>query len=183
MNRRATGAKNIAPQTIVQMKYDETGGNKDAATAALIDLSSTNSTLREFLIAKGARAAVGEIQRSDNANIYQEARRQTASTPPLKLARPADPGAAQRRALGADRRNIGILFQAVLPNGTRMADANWDDLQNAIQHYEPQARDMTIKVNYFKLVQGALPNKKKTCVEVFEHDDLRRLLKQAEIPA
>ncbi len=176
-----TPGRVVSPRDHVTLIFDQTGKRKDVAIAALIDAAEHSAALSEFLIQEGAKAVIGEQIRSDNAKIFRDdieatVRPTTASRSILK-----DPGMvskAHQKRLKDRASSVLRLLDAQLPNGTLMTDAKSADIEHAISVYEPQARNMWQKANYFKTVLRDLPQG-KTVGEVFDDEALTALYRTA----
>lgn len=179
-HRRPSGAKPSSPQAIIQMHLDA-HQDKEAAIAAVIEAAEHNAALQEFLINKGARAAVGELIRSDNSKIFTG--NPTANvTAPLRMTEAPLVNERHKQRLRTRADSILKLLDIMLPNGVMMANAKRDDIRNAIDHYEPQARDMLHKANYLKSVYRDMPDGKAVS-DVFDDASLTDLFNKAKFTA
>lgn len=178
--KHVTGARSVSPQHLVQMHYDDANCDKDKAAPALVAAARHTPALLDYLLLIGAKAALGNVRHSDNSRIYSGSA--SADTPRYSAASTTALAAVQRRALATGHRNIRILLDAILPNGVRMSAARVADLDDAIATYEPQARDMTAKVAYFRLVRAKIDGD-ATVGDALGNEDLTILFEQAKIPA
>lgn len=155
--RRLTGGKNMAPRDLIAYTFDKAGKRKDDAVRAVIDAAEHNAALAEYLIQEGAKSAVGILIRSDNAKIFNDDIQSDVSKPRVQMQQAPLVSPAQKRRLERAATSVLRLLEAVLPNGTLMADAKRPDIEHAIGVYEPQARDMWQKANFYKTVLRELP--------------------------
>lgn len=160
-----------SPQAIAQMALDRAKGDKEAAINSLIEAAASNATLRVFLVGKGARAAIGELVRTDNARIFTG--NPTADVTRARMVEPPLVGSAHRERLMRTAKTLSLL-SITLPNGVLLANAKRSDVQSAIDHYEPQARDMLHKAEFYKHVLQRLPTD-KTVAEVMDDKSLTSL--------
>ncbi|MFC0245780.1 hypothetical protein ACFOLL_12815 [Falsochrobactrum ovis] len=176
--KRKTGGKSMAPRDLIAFTFDRAGKRKDEAVRAVIDAAEHNAALAEFLISEGARSAVGQLIRSDNAKIFNDDPNADISKPRALINPPPLISPAQKRRLERAANSVLRLLEAVLPNGTLMADAKRPDIEHAIGVYEPQARDMWQKANFYKTVLRELPAGK--CVaDTFDNEKLTALYNAA----
>ncbi|MFC3206832.1 hypothetical protein [Aquamicrobium soli] len=154
--------KTASAQTLIQMTVDAEP-DKIKAAKALVDLAATNATLRDYLVQLGAKTAVGDRIRSDNAKIFrddpQAAFGSAVPKAPLKMHEPPIISLDHKRRVRRLAPTLQLL-NVILPNGVRMALAKRADIANAVDTYEPQARDMAHKANYYRTVLSRLPNGK-----------------------
>lgn len=174
--RHVTGAKAVSPQTMIQMIRDS-ATSKEAAVASLIAAANANTALHDYLIAKGASAAIGELIRNDNAKIFRDTPEATVAGPRLVMPEAPMVSGAHKRRLRATAATLQLMA-ITLPNGVRMADASRDDIANAIANYEPQAFDMLHKAAYYRAVLYRLPEGKRVA-EVFDDAGLTALYESA----
>lgn len=175
-SRRPSGAKPATPQLLVQMILDK-ALNKEDAIAAVIDAAEHNAFLQSFLLNKGARAAVGELIRNDNAKIFTGNTKANVAAPLRMTEAPLVSPSHKRRLRKAADTTLQLLG-ILLPNGVRMSEARHEDLLHAVNHYEPQALDMLHKAKYLKSVMRELP-KDKAVSEVMDDAALTVLFNQA----
>lgn len=157
-HRRPTGAKAVTPQTLIQMTFDSCAGDRQAAALEVRDAARTNASLLDYLADVGARTVVGNLICSDRSKAFT-GRPDADVTRPLRMQRP-DTTAHERRTRGRAGLEVRLLLDARLSNGKRMAEATGADINDEIAVYEPQARNMMAKVNYFRLVVARLPDGK-----------------------
>lgn len=166
-------AKTASPQALIQMAVDKEP-DKIKAAKALVDLAATNGTLREYLIQLGAKTAVGDRIRSDNAKIFRDdpqAGFGSAAARPAPIMREAPiVSLAHKRRITRLAPTLQLL-NVILPNGVRMALAKRADITNAVETYEPQARDMFHKAAFYRAVLQRLPDG-KTVKDVFDDASL-----------
>lgn len=178
--RRPTGAKLITPQTLIQMTFDKCDGDRQKAARDVLQAAKTSEALTTHLMEAGARTVVGNLICSDRAKIYRAD--ETADvTQPLRMARP-DTSAHQFRVSRRAGLELRMMLDAPLSSGKRMGDAIKQDVEAEVQVYEPQARDMMTKVNYFRAIAARLPDGKKVG-EVLDNAALTALWEAARIPA
>ncbi|WP_024898844.1 hypothetical protein [Brucella rhizosphaerae] len=175
--RRSTGGKNMAPRDLIAYTFDQSGKRKEDAVQAVIEAAEHNAALAEFLISEGAKSAIGILIRSDNAKIFNVDINADVSKPRTFHAHMAQPpliSPSQKRRLERAATSVLLLLEAVLPNGTLLADAKRSDIEHAIGVYEPQARDMWHKANFYKTVLRDLPAGKSVADE-FDNEALTAL--------
>lgn len=182
--RRTTGAKNLSPRDQLVQLFDDCGKNKQTAIAKAIDAAEHSAALQEYLIQEGAKAVISGLIRSDNSIIYND---QPATDTPRfvrvpGVARKEPPiyGGAHKARLERRASSVLRLLDAVLPNGTLMADAKRADISHAVSVYEPQAIDMTHKTKYFKAVLRELPEGKAVS-DVLDNAALTALYNTAKV--
>lgn len=171
--------KTASAQTLIQMTVDKEP-DKIKAANALVDLAATNGTLREYLIQLGAKTAVGDRIRSDNAKIFNGGDH------------PGFGSAAQRSAIHeppivslAHKRRITRLAPTLqlmslrLPNGTIMAFAKRADVESAAQHHRTQASTMMHRYAFFQTVLQRLPDG-KIVKDVFDESSLTAIYYSTE---
>lgn len=180
--RRATGARAVTPQTLVQLTFDQCGGDRQAAATAVRRAAQTNAALHEHLLEVGARTVVGNLICSDRAKIFTGNPAADVTSPRLVMAHQHDTGHS-RRVAGRAALEVRMLLSAPLSSGKRMGSATRADVMAEAALYEPQARDMWTKVNYFRLVATDMPDG-KVVEQVFTNEQLTALLERARrIPA
>lgn len=159
------------PQSIVQFTFDRST-DKEAAVLALVEAATDNATLRDYLLLKGAQAAIGERIRGDNAKIFQDRPDADLTAPQVRLVMKEAPLVSERHR-GRIRSVVTTLqlMAITLPNGVRMSDARNADIAHAVSVYEPQAADMLHKASYYRAVMAKLPDGKKVA-DVFDNGAL-----------
>lgn len=178
---RTTGAKSATPQALIQMAVDR-HNEKTSAVEALVELAEGNASLRNHLIQLGAKAAVGERIRSDNAKIFQDCPDANVAAPrPLVMKEPKLVSSAHRARIIKTAATLQLMA-VTLPNGVRMANARKADIENAVAVYQPQAQDMLHKAAYYRAVAAKLPEGKRV-EEVFSNDSLTSIYEQTRVSA
>lgn len=178
---RAKGAKSATPQALIQMAVDR-HSEKTSAVDALVELAEGNASLRNHLIQLGAKAAVGERIRSDNAKIFQDCPDTNVAAPrPLVMKEPQLVSSAHRTRIIKTAATLQLMA-VTLPNGVRMANARKADIENAVAVYQPQAQDMLHKAAYYRAVAAKLPDGKRVD-EVFTNDILTSIFEQTRVSA
>lgn len=176
---RAKGAKSATPQSLIQMAVDR-HNEKTSAVDALVELAEGNTSLRNHLIQLGAKAAVGERIRSDNAKIFQDCPDANVAAPrPLVMKEPQLVSSAHRARIIKTAATLQLMA-VTLPNGVRMANARKADIENAVAVYQPQAQDMLHKAAYYRAVASKLPDGKRVD-EVFNNDTLTLIYEQTRV--
>lgn len=178
--RHATGARAASPQTLIQMAFDRCDGDRKEAAEAIIELAESNAALAEYLVALGARTAVGNLICSDRAKIYNDDPAADVTRPRMAPPSVESLEAARSRVRGRAARNVRMMLDARLSNGKRMAAAGHADLSNEIAVYEPQAHDMLSKVAYFRAIAAKLP-KGKLVGDVFTNEALTAMFEAARV--
>jgi hypothetical protein len=168
------------PQSLIQLAFDRSP-DKDTAVAELVKSASSSATLRDYLILKGAQAAIGERIRGDNAKIFQDRPDAEIAAHHVRLVMPEAPLVSARhknriRSVAATLQLMAIT----LPNGVRMSNARKADIAHAVSVYEPQAADMLHKAAYYKAVMLGLPEG-KTVSDVFDDNSLTALYEAARV--
>lgn len=170
--------KTASPQTLIQMAVDKEP-DKTKAAKALVELAANNGTLRDYLVQLGAKTAVGDRIRSDNAKIFRDEPQAgfgSASARAAPVMREAPiVSLAHKRRIKRLAPTLQLL-NVMLPNGVRMAIAKRSDIVNAVETYEPQARDMAHKAQYYRAVLQRLPDG-KAVADVFDDAALTALYK------
>lgn len=163
-----------APSTVRRVCHSH-GSDTKAAIDDLIARAESNRTLRDWLIEKGAKAAVGEIVRVENSTII---RPQAARTWAPNHA--AD--AAQRdRAAKLDNIVAGALYNILLSaNGrrVRLGDATKADLEFIAEARETQAKTMAKDALWYRAVAGRLTGS-QTVQTTLKEKDLRAMQREA----
>ncbi len=178
--QRATGAKSATPQALIQMAVDR-HSEKTSAVEALIEAAESNTSLRNHLIQLGAKAAVGERIRNDNAKIFQDCPDANVAARPLVMKEPQLVSSAHRARIIKTAATLQLMA-VTLPNGVRMANARKADIENAVAVYQPQAQDMLHKAAYYRAVAAKLPDGKRVD-EVFTNDSLTSIFEQTRVSA
>lgn len=176
MNQHVTLAKPEASIGTAQRVFDKCGNDKAKAIDEIIRLAATNKTLARDLIQRGAKQIVEDVIRSHNNRIYSGNPANPAASA-FTATREAIT-AAQMRARGSSARQARMLLDVILPNRVVMRDATRDDIAATVAFYEPQARDMSQKVAYYRAVYLGLVDK-KTVGETFDNATLTKLLENA----
>lgn len=177
---RTTGAKSATPQALIQMAVDR-HSEKTSAVEALIEAAESNTSLRNHLIQLGAKAAVGERIRNDNAKIFQDCPDANVAARPLVMKEPQLVSSAHRTRIIKTAATLQLMAVR-LPNDVRMCDAKKADIEHAISVFAPQAQDMLHKAAYYRAVAAKLPEGK--CVdEVFTNDSLTSIFEQTRVSA
>lgn len=174
--RRTTSGKAMSPQGLIQFIMDK-HKDKDAAIDAVVDAAEHNASLQEFLVRSGARNEVGARIRSDNQKIFTgnpNANVNPSATSPLRMTETPLVNERHARRLNVRADSTLKLLGVMLPNGVMMVNAKREDIRNAIDHYEPQAKDMWHKANYYKSVYRDMPDG-KAVGEVFDDAALTAL--------
>ena len=173
--RRATGAKNVSPQTLIQQAFDDADGDKSEAVESILALLLTGHTLHDHLLRRGAVTAIGELVRNDNAKIRtgNPAADVTVSRPYLVMPKSADPGAAARRARGAAQRETRMFLEYRLPNGKKLGKANEADLEHAITFHRTQGATMFADAAWYSRIRLGL--KGKIVEQVYSDADLTEM--------
>ncbi|WP_320203735.1 hypothetical protein [Agrobacterium rosae] len=178
---KAAGAKQVSAQSMIQMAVDR-HSEKTSAVEALLHMAGSNTTLRNHLIQLGAKAAVGERIRSDNAKIFQDCPdANVAAARPLVMKEPQLVSSAHRTRIIKTAATLQLMA-VTLPNGVRMANARKADIENAVAVYQPQAQDMLHKAAYYRAVAAKLPDGKRVD-EVFNNVTLTSIYEQARVSA
>lgn len=172
-SKHVSGARSVTPQTLIQLAFDEAGGDRQAAAKAIVDAARTSAVLTQHLIDLGARTAVGNLICSDRAKIFTGNASADVTRPRLVMA-PQNDNAHRRRVAGRAALEVRMLLDAPLSTGKRMADATKADVLAEASVYAPQAADMMAKVNYFRLVAEKLPDG-KTVEQVLTNEGLTAL--------
>lgn len=173
MNQHVTGAKAEKPMNTAQRIFDRWGVDETKTIAQFIAEARKNASFAAELMQRGARELFNQMIRSHNSTIYSG-----RPLAPIVAASPEALRKAQVRAAGASARQVRMLLDTYLPNRVRMRDAKRADIQDAIDVYEPQARDMAQKVEYFRKVLAGLEGE-QTVGDVFDDRALTRILESA----
>lgn len=165
---RATGARSLSVQSIIQMVFDKSEGRHEAADE-LVVLAENNSELRAHLVALGSKAAVATLIANDRARITRDD--PDADVTQHRVFRPsqAEPFAGKEAPIVSEahatriRRTVKTLnlLAFPLPNGKTLANARHSDLEEAARGYGTQAKDMLHKSTFFSALCRDLPNGKK----------------------
>lgn len=178
--RRSTGAKPVSPQTLIQKAFDDADGDRQAAAAAIAEPLLNGNAMHDHIIAVGARTVIGNLICSDRNRAFT-GRPDADVTKPRSFMQP--PSAAsmevhRRRLAGRAVAEVRMLLDSPLSSGKKLARANRTDLLAEANVYEPQARDMMAKVNFYRLVAEQVPNG-KIVVDVLTNEALTAILAQA----
>ena len=138
--------------------------------------------MEDIVIVAAARTAVGNLICSDRSRIFT-GNPEADVTRPLRMQRP-DTTAHMARVRGRAAMEVRLLLDARLSTGKRMGDATFADVAGEVAVYEPQARNMLAKVNYFKLV-AASGKPAQVVADVLDNAALTRMWDAAgeQIPA
>lgn len=140
----------------------------DAATETLIDALRTDESLREYVVAEGARYLVRNV-----AGSMRE-RSAGAGAEDISPAAVAS-GRAFQRHHAAIRT---FLDDHTLPGGIPIGDARAEDLKRAIEYYGSQEAGMRKQRKFLEAVGKKLPAGKRVR-EVFSDAQLKRMLGDA----
>ena len=157
---RTTASRAVQPMDRVRLALKSANDDKERAIVALIAAAATSATLSKFFIEKGARAAVGESIRTDNARIFNDdqaadvTRSFTAPAAGRRVVMPEAPilSTAHKARQKATAKVLELL-SIRLPNGVLLANARRSDLQIAANHYEKQGKDMLHKATFYARVE------------------------------
>lgn len=121
-----TGAKSITPQTIVQMKYDETAGDLDAAADKIVEYVRGLPVADEF-VRIGARQLLGQVGIIERKAIERTFADAVGGTPFRKAPHVMNEAAiaAQDRMRSRGRNHLSALFDMKFKVGgidTRLGD-------------------------------------------------------------
>lgn len=174
MNQHVTGARAEKHTNTAQRIFDRWGVDEVKTIAQFIAEADKNTAFKAELLQRGARDLFNQMIRSHNSTIYSG----RPIVAPIVSATPAALQRAQIRAQGASARQVRMLLDTYLPNRVMMRDAKRSDIQDAIDTYEPQARDMAQKVEYFRKVLAGLKGD-QTVGEVYDDRALTKILESA----
>lgn len=152
------------------------GSDTKAAIDDLIARAESNRTLRDWLIEKGAKAAVGEIVRVENSTIAR-------GPAPSSAWQKDKAGYAAQEARAAVRGEAmrGALFDMLLySNGRRVrfGDATKADLEFFADAREIQAKTMAKDALWYRAVAGRLTGS-QTVQATLKEKDLRAMQREA----
>lgn len=184
---RTTGSRAVQPMDRVRLALKSANDDKERAIAALITAAATSATLSKFFIEKGARAAVGESIRTDNARIFNDdqaadvTRSFTSPAAGRRVVMPEAPilSTAHKARQKATAKVLELL-SIRLPNGVLLANARRSDLQIAANHYEKQGKDMLHKATFYARVERGLTDGRKVS-EAFDNTTLTVIYEQTRL--
>lgn len=184
---KTTASRAVQPMDRVRLALKSANDDKEIAIAALITAASTSATLSKFFIEKGARAAVGESIRTDNARIFNDdqaadvTRSFTAPAAGRRVVMPEAPilSTAHKARQKATAKVLELL-SIRLPNGVLLANARRSDLQIAANHYEKQGKDMLHKATFYARVERGLTDGRKVS-EAFDNTTLTVIYEQTRL--
>lgn len=188
---RTTASRAAQPMDRVRLALKSANDDKERAIAALITAAATSATLSKFFIEKGARAAVGESIRTDNARIFNDDQaadvtRSFTSTGyavgrgnRVNMPEPPILSTAHKARQKATAKVLELL-SIRLPNGVLLANARRSDLQIAANHYEKQGKDMLHKATFYARVERGLTDGRKVS-EAFDNTTLTVIYEQTRL--
>lgn len=184
---RTTASRAVQPMDRVRLALKGANDDKERAIVALIAAAATSATLSKFFIEKGARAAVGESIRTDNARIFNDdqaadvTRSFTAHAAGRGVVMPEAPIlSTAHKARQKVAAKVLELLSIRLPNGVLLANARRSDLQNAANHYEKQGKDMLHKATFYARVERGLTDGRKVS-EAFDNTTLTVIYEQTRL--
>ena len=154
------------PRAAIERIVREARYDYDAATETLIDALRADESLREYVVAEGARYLV--------RNVAGSMRGGSTDASEVDVA-PVASGRAFHRHHAAIRT---FLDDHTLPGGIPIGDARAEDLKRAIEYYGSQEAGMRKQRKFLEAVGKKLPAGKRVR-EVFSDAQLKRMLGDA----
>lgn len=175
-----TPGKTASPQTLIQMAFDEAGGDRQEAAQRVIAAAKTSMSLSEYLIALGARSAVGNLICSDRSKIYNDDPTANVMQPRMQPPRVEALNAARTRVMGRAARNVRMMLDATLYGGKkRMAEASKADILESAAAYEKSGTHDLALSKYQYMVAAQLQDG-KLAGDCFTNETLTALFDQAK---